>query len=70
MEKRTRQTLNIPGFAHGLPTAPLASCRIEAAGGGAVDIHGRPPFAKPSCDNNKQVKIACIHPVFSAAIRR
>ena len=37
MVKRTRQTLNIPGFAHGLPTAPLASCRIEAAVGGAVD---------------------------------
>jgi hypothetical protein len=37
IEKRTGQTLNIPGFAHGLSTAPLASCCIEAAGGGAVD---------------------------------
>jgi len=36
IEKKTGQTLNSPGLAHGLSTAPLAS-RHRGAGGGAVD---------------------------------
>lgn len=51
-----------------LPTALLAYGLERPSASSTVDIHGRPLFARHSFDDDKQVKIACIHPVFSAVV--
>src|SRR5665647_181422 len=49
-----------------LPTASVGSSQAPTA---AVDIHGRPQFARQSFTAGEQAKVADIHPAFRRMLR-